>query len=42
MAEWVTAEVAYNKVFEEKGFYVEEFVIYPTTECILIEWDGVK
>ena len=42
MAEWVTAEVAYNKVLEEKGFYVEKFVRCPTTECILIEWDGVK
>lgn len=42
MAEWVTAEVAYNKVLEEKGFYVEEFVRHPTTECILTEWEGVK
>ena len=42
MAEWVTAEVAYNKVLEKRGFYVEKFVIYPNTECILIKWEGVK
>ena len=42
MAEWVTAEVAYNKVLEKRGLYVEGFVIYPNTECILIKWEGVK
>ena len=42
MAERVTAEVAYNNVLEKRGFYVEEFVRYPTTECIFIKWDGVK
>lgn len=26
----------------ERGFYVEEFVRYPSTECILIKWDGAK
>lgn len=26
----------------KRGFYVEEFVRYPSTECILIKWDGVK
>lgn len=31
-----------TKVLEEKGFYVEEFVRCPTTECIFIKWDGVK
>ena len=29
-------------VLEKRGFYVEEFVIYPNTECILIKWGGVK
>ena len=42
MAEWVTAEVAYNNVHEKRGFYVEKFVRHPTTECIFIKWDGVK
>lgn len=29
-------------VLEKRGFYVEKFVRYPTTECILIKWEGVK
>lgn len=29
-------------VLEKRGFYVEKFVRYPTTECILIKWEGAK
>lgn len=29
-------------VLEKRGFYAEEFVRQPTTECIFIKWDGVK
>ena len=27
---------------EKRGFYAEEFVRCPTTECILIKWGGIK
>ena len=29
-------------VLLKRGFSVKKFVIYPTTECILIKWEGVK
>ena len=29
-------------VLLKRGFSVERFVRYPSTECILIKWDGIK